>query len=36
MTEVYKFLVSQGAIVKGHNGYQFNSDFEMGEQEEDK
>ena len=36
MTEVYKFLVSQGAIVKGHNGYQFNPDFEMGEQEDDK
>ena len=34
MTEVYKFLVSQGAIVKGHDGYHFNPDFEMGEQEE--
>ena len=33
MTEVYKFLVSQGAIVKDQSGYHYNPDFEMSEQE---
>ena len=33
MTEVYKFLLSQGAIVKDQSGYHYNADFEMGEQD---
>ena len=36
MTEVYKFLVSQGAIVKDQNGYHYNADFEMGELDDEK
>ena len=36
MTEVYKFLVSQGAIVKDQNGYHYNPDFEMGEFDDEK
>ena len=33
MTEVYKFLVSQGAITKDQSGYHYNPDFEMSEQD---
>lgn len=31
MTEVYKFLIAQGAIVKEHDGYHYNIDFELTE-----
>lgn len=31
MTEVYKFLIVQGAIRKEHDGYHYNADFELAE-----